>query len=468
MTLEYNLGYRLIDVTNTTPPRSPLIEEFTLPDGSKALEAPVYDLNLFYKCDGSAGTWQPIDDISVHGALQQLINSMNSVTAGAAAAVAVLPEHKEISAAVKIARNALWAASPNFFGKTPKGMAFKNGFVKLNNQNIAELHKHHPDNGARFTTSYDFVSMVTPRWDTMLELVFANDPDKNEKIQLLHEFIGAALLGIAPRFGKCLILYGDGSNGKSTIQAVIRALFPDSVACTSNPQTWHKEYDRAELRGKRINITSELPEREMMESEAFKAIVEGAMISARIIRQAPFQFPPEAAHIFACNMLMRTNDLTPGFYRRFLIVPFNNVFKPTATDILTPILIEELGGIAHRSIKAVEGALAVGHLTTPSSSLETIAEWKETANPVAAFVGGCTKAVVSSGEYTKADELWRAWCSWCGDTGHQKGTLTSFGRKLTLTIGSDKKSRRSDGVYDGLALNIEGNRLLQAYVRMTA
>lgn len=465
MTLEYNLGYRLIDVTNTNPPRSPLIEEFTLPDGQKALEAPVYDQNTFYKYDGSAGVWKTIDDVAVHGALQQLVNSINSTTTGPAAAV--LPEHREIAAAVKIARNALWASNPDFFSKAPKGMAFRNGFVKLNDRNIAELHKHHPDNGARFATAYDFVSMVTPRWDAMLELVFNNDPDKQEKINLLHEFIGAALLGVAPRFGRCLILYGDGSNGKSTIQAVIRALFPNSVACTSNPQTWHKEYDRAELRGKRINITSELPEREMMESEAFKAIVEGAIISARVIRQSPFEFAPEAAHIFACNMLMRTNDLTPGFYRRFLIVPFNNVFKPTATDILTPILVEELGGIAYRAIKAVEVALDRGALTIPPSSLDTIAEWKETANPVAAFVATCTKAAVVNGEYTKADELWRAWCAWCLDTGHQKGTLTSFGRKLTLTIGSDKKVRRTDGVYYGLCLNIEGNRFLQSYVRVS-
>lgn len=430
----------------------------TMPDGT--IVPPIYDLNNIYKYDLSTNTWRIIDDDTAMAYAQSIIINANQQP-GAARTPG---SYAAVKGTIKLAKAYLWRRAPRYFQSAPKGFAVSNGFLKLNEQNIVELHDHHPSHGSRFVAPFSFLEQITPRWDAILEAVFAGDADKAAKIELLHEFIGACLLGVAPRFARCLVFLGDGSNGKSTIQSVIHALFPSEIICTSNPQTWHLEYNRAELRGKRINITSELPEREMMESEAFKAIVEGMKILARVIREAPFEYKPEAGHIFAANTLMRTGDLTNGFFRRFLILAFNNVFAPTANDIVTPIITEELSGIAFKAIRAAEAALARGHYTQPDSSREIIEEWKEAANPVAMFIKDCAIPTQSAMEGTRADALWRTWNVWCDETNHQKGTLTSFGRRLTLTLGASKKQKRSDGVYYAVSLNIRGNQLHGLYI----
>ena len=49
----------------------------------------------------------------------------------------------------------------------------------------------------------------------LLSNFFRDDEDRAEKVQLVREFFGACLLGIAPWYQRGLIGVGVGANGKS-------------------------------------------------------------------------------------------------------------------------------------------------------------------------------------------------------------------------------------------------------------
>lgn len=441
---EHSIAKRLVEATSTG-----FGGQLGSRVGSQFVPA-VFDLNDFYIFNETTGTWKIIDFDSARALVMQLLDQVNAINA----ASPIEASAGQITGVITNARSILWRQNPNFFKNAPRGLAFQNGYLKLNDQNLVELHAHAPEFGARFQASYACAEQHTPKWDATLERVFAGDPDKDDKIALLHEFIGAALLGVAPRLSRCMICLGEGSNGKSTIQAIIRALFPPELVCTSNPQTWHKEYDRAELSGKRINITGELPEREMLESEAFKTIVEGGTISARVIRQSPFQFNPEAAHLFSANSMLKTNDYSHGFFRRFIMLPFNNSFEQTPEDYVAPIVNEELGGIAFKAVRALEKALAAKNYTLPQSAIETLAEWKVQANPVANFVEHCLVKVDDS--QMTSSEIWNVWVKWTELYKFHPLNLTTFGRRLIQILGKSSRMRTVHGTTYNVALSPAG------------
>ena len=99
-------------------------------------------------------------------------------------------------------------------------------------------------------------------------------------MQLVREFFGACLLGIAPWYQRALIGVGVGANGKSTLSDVMLQCMPPGTTSAIPPQDWGQEYRRAMLMGKNLNSVGELPEREILASEALKSIVAGHTSSA--------------------------------------------------------------------------------------------------------------------------------------------------------------------------------------------
>ena len=80
-------------------------------------------------------------------------------------------------------------------------------------------------------------------------MVWKNDKDKQEKADLLGEFVGASLIGKTPVFQTLVLLYGStGKNGKSTIIQAIEKLFGHALTAV-DPSQWEDQYYRASLAG---------------------------------------------------------------------------------------------------------------------------------------------------------------------------------------------------------------------------
>jgi len=339
-----------------------------------------------------------------------------------------------------------------FFDAARFGLTFANGFVTVEGGS-ARLESFDPDQRSTDALPYAFNGSARPlAFVDMLRACWAGEPDLADRIRLVREYIGACLLGMAPTYQKGLIFVGDGANGKSTIQEVIRALFDHGFVVAIPPQEMGQEYRRAMMAGARLNVVNELPEAEIMDSEAVKAVVSGDLITARFIREAPFTFRPRLGNLWAANALPGVRDMSRGFWRRWLVLTFDREFEPGEQDrgLAARIIADELPALASWAITGAADLEARGHYIEPTSSTAAVDEWRLSADIVARFVA--EKTVETATCVSGARELYQVFSTWAMAGGHRPLSVVKFGKALTrLKI---RKTRRSSGVKYAIRANL--------------
>ena len=76
-------------------------------------------------------------------------------------------------------------------------------------------------------------------------------------------------------FQKVIILKGKGNDGKSTLARIIIAAMPKGSVTSIAPQAFDREFSRAELVSSLLNVVSELPEGDLLDSGPAKAVTVG-------------------------------------------------------------------------------------------------------------------------------------------------------------------------------------------------
>lgn len=337
---------------------------------------------------------------------------------------------RTVKGTINLARDQLDCAG--FFDAAPAGIAFRNGFAALTASGVA-LQPHDPDQRQRFAYDFDldldsapvgFVRLLTECW--------AGVPDIDERVQFLREFGGASLLGIAPSFARCVVFHGDGGTGKSTVISVLRDSAPPDSYIASPPHRWHEPYFVASLAGKLLNLVSELPSSELMEAEAFKAVVSGDLVEGRRPRGEPFSFQPRAGHVFAANTLPATADQTHGFWRRFVVLTFPNKVEPSKQDagLAARIVADELPALVGWMLRGACELQRRGSYVVPSSHGAELEHWRRESNPVAAFVDEWTTPTSEPDEFVGATELFKAFKRYATEFGFRQMSIKKFSQRM--------------------------------------
>ena len=333
-----------------------------------------------------------------------------------------------------------------FFDCAMPGLTFANVFVSADSNGPKQQafnHKQRSTVGLPFDykekqTPHDFIKALNQCW--------RDDKDKEQKILLLQQFVGVCLLGLATKFQRALILLGAGANGKSTIQSIVSALFEGKLIGAIPPQDMEQEYRRAMLADVRLNVVNELPEADILMSEAVKAMISGDRMVGRHIRQAPFEFVPKAGHIFSANALPSVRDMSHGFWRRWLVLDFNRAFLPEEQDryLAQRIIQNERPAIASWAIEGAKDALNKGTFDIPTSSEQALQKWRSETDQVSAFITEYNDG--QQDPAPAASALYNAYCLWASQNGHRQVSATKFGRRLH-GLGIEKKKTKAANIY---------------------
>lgn len=338
-----------------------------------------------------------------------------------------------VSGSIKLAEDLL--ARPGFFAEAPPGIVFSASFVEVRASGVVQ-HEHAPAHRARFAYSFGFQLNPMPNgFLAFLEQVFAPDEDVAQKIALLQEFVGVAMLGLSTRYQRAITKVGAGANGKGVLATIIENAMPPGSCVAIAPQDFGDEYRAALLAGKLLNIVSELPEADILDSEAFKAVISGNPRTARHIRQAPFTFRPVAGHLFAANRLPGTADHTHGFWRRILVLQFNRVFAEAdqEPDLAKRIIDSELPAIVSWFVVGAQRVLERGTYTIPPSSARALDSWRRNADQVRAFVDACTQRLTAGADVRggeQAEHLYRTYRRWADTNGHRPMASNKFAERM--------------------------------------
>ena len=158
---------------------------------------------------------------------------------------------------------------------------------------------------------------------------FLKDTLKNEEdYKIIQELIGFVLY---PEYfiPKAFMFLGEGSNGKSIIQQLIKKLLT-SHNC-SNISIQKLEQDQFilnELHNKLVNLGGEISNSSLKEDDKFKSLTTKDMITADRKFLRPINFVSYAKLVFNANQLPKTYDTGFAFFRRWIIIDFIYTFLP--------------------------------------------------------------------------------------------------------------------------------------------
>jgi len=332
-----------------------------------------------------------------------------------------------------------------------EGIAFRDCFVRIDADGVHQ-EDFSPDHRQVSGLPFDFIPGARPaQFIQTLRECWEPEEDREARIELLREWIGAALCNRATLYDKGVILVGGGANGKSTIQTIVKGLFPANAVTAVNPQDMDNEYRRAMLATARLNIVAELPETDILNSEAVKAMISGDLVVARHIRQAPFEYHPKAAHLFSANSLPGVKDMTQGFWRRWIVLDFSREFAEGEQDryLAGRIVSTELADLAAWALEGAARLAARGRFDVPGSVENAVSEWRRTADQVAMFVDMRLDRTLDNeplprSYWTPAGELYNFYVQWTVQAGHRQLSQVNFGKRLNI-LGIER-SRTGKGV----------------------
>ncbi|MCX6732883.1 MAG: hypothetical protein NTV98_05075, partial [Candidatus Roizmanbacteria bacterium] len=120
-----------------------------------------------------------------------------------------------------------------------------------------EILDHSPAHYAKSKLSFSYnQSAECPKWIAFLESIWGGDPDYQDKVCLLQEYMGLSMTTITS-FQKMLWLVGEGSNGKSVIFDIVRELIGLDNCSSVAFQEFANQFSLAQLENKLVNIDSD-------------------------------------------------------------------------------------------------------------------------------------------------------------------------------------------------------------------
>lgn len=298
-----------------------------------------------------------------------------------------------------------------------------------------------------------------------------NLKETEDIIDIVQQIIGLALTGYT-REQKLFILYGSGSNGKSTfINLIANKLMGDyaikmdsSVLLAKDAGTnSNVQFSLANLVGKRLIITSETDDNERMSEKTVKDMTGDDMVNARELYGKGFEYLPQY-NVFMCTNnlpIIRGTDF--GIWRRIFIIPFVHTFTGAEKDPDMPRKLEaEKDRILGWCIKGYKKYLDNGaRLITPSCISEVVDAYKEDMDVVSRFMAKCCH--FHEEERELCTDVYSAYKNWAKDNTDYVMKESNFYKNIRSKGFKTITNMDREEVYCGFSLNPSVKAKLKGY-----
>lgn len=250
--------------------------------------------------------------------------------------------------------------------------------------------------------------------------------------KILAEYLGYIFIkGNVLKLEKVLLLFGSGANGKSVVFDVLRALVGNVNISHYSLQSLCDQtgHNRANLADKLVNYSSEL--NGDLSADKFKQLASGEPIEARYLYSAPFILTDYGKLMFNCNELPWKVEQTPGFFRRFLILPFNVIIPKKEQDkqLAAKIIANELPGVFNWVLRGLERLLKQQEFSDSEVSNRVLNQFIIDSDTVQLYLQDKGQ-VPSSDKYESLKDIFDGYRTYCTTDGYQPVNLKNFKKRL--------------------------------------
>lgn len=331
----------------------------------------------------------------------------------------------------------------------------RNGMLSLT---TFTLHPHSPE----FLSTVQIPIEYNPNATAPHFMSFMKDItiDDSQLINVHQELVGYWLT-VETKAEKAVYYYGGGANGKSVMASIVTALVGQDNVSSVPLSEFSQTFGMENLIGKSLNIAAE---NEMggkaLKTENFKAIVSGDNITINIKYRPAINYRPYCRLVFLVNNLPDSSDVTEGYFRKIIIVPFPRTFKKEERNVeLKNELLKELPGILNWAIQGLKRLRSNNYQFSECKAIkETESAYYNEQNPVREFFQ--SHVVQVDGSRTKQSDFYNMYSQWLTVQGiDDKGTKSRqvFWRYFKVILDSEnipivKKKVKGTVYYDGIKL----------------
>lgn len=256
-----------------------------------------------------------------------------------------------------------------------------------------------------------------------------------ERQKVLAEYLGFVFLPHGTiKLEKVLLLYGSGANGKSVFYEIVKALLGNENISEYSLQSLTDierggPY-RAMIANKLVNYASEINGK--LESSLFKAMASGEPIEAKALYSQPFIVENYAKLIFNCNELPKEVEQTDGFFRRWLIIPFDVTIPESQQDkqLTYKIISNELSGVFNWVLDGLNLLIQQQNFTQCEAVQRQVDQYKRQSDSVQMFLEDAMY-IPDANEYILVKTLYEEYKQYCLEDGFKPVNKTNFKRRMT-------------------------------------
>lgn len=215
-------------------------------------------------------------------------------------------------------------SSFNSTGTEEGVLQFNNGIIDFTS-NFYQFKDPSPDYFCHFHIPYSYDQEAEcPQFKAFLRDIFEND---QERINLIQEIMGATLY-YCKCMPKLVVFLGEGSNGKSVLASIIKSMLGEkNVSSITLDQLGGNRFAKQNLDKKLLNISSETNPNKVYDTADLKALTGVDSVEIEKKYQNSYTTEIHAKYILLANEMIRTKDYSNGFYRRLMIIPFNQKYE---------------------------------------------------------------------------------------------------------------------------------------------
>lgn len=307
--------------------------------------------------------------------------------------------------------------------EAPKSwIQFKNGIVDLDDEKIELIV---PSNKYFITNPIDTNlgdSADTPTMDKVF-----TEWVGEKYVETLYEIIAYCLYRDYP-IHRIFCFIGSGLNGKGKFFKLIENFIGLKNCSTTELDTLMiSRFEITKLFKKLVCQMGETDFNEISKTSILKKLCGGDLIGYEYKNKTPFEDRNYAKILISTNNLPTTSDKTIGFYRRWQIIDFPNLFNEEK-DILECIPKEEYENLALRCVFNLRSLLKERKFTHEGSLEDRKKNFEDKSNPLDKFLK----------EFTREDYDGTIWKwefekklnQWCKENKFREMGETTIGKKM--------------------------------------
>ena len=293
-------------------------------------------------------------------------------------------------------------------GEQTPGVCLENGVFDFETM---KLNAHSPDN--YFLHSYPVgldANAHCPDFDDWLRQVL---PDEQSQ-QLIYEMIGSIFDPNSNDLQTAFLLSGSGSNGKSTLLDIIEVLVgAENISLTPFHEFGENRFAIAELVNKALALDDDVSTTKPL-SSSIKPLITKKRHTCELKHINRFDFDMQATFIGAINGAVNTVDKTSAFWRRWCVIPFEQIFPKDANfkrDLMSLCTsAKALSGILNTALRAYQGVRERGEFSIPQTSKRLVNLMRMDSNHVRYFMEDCL--MVDSEAKVPVIDVWESYKEW--------------------------------------------------------